>query len=64
MKHTLQKPLFAGLFPVFRFGTEALRYVTTETNGANMVVFFKSLSIPSSVKASLAVTTVEKNQPK
>src|SRR5262249_51309062 len=41
-----------------------LRYTTTETNGTNMVVFLKRLSIPGSAKASLAVKTVEKNQPK
>ena len=63
MKQASQSPTFIDLFAVSRFGTEALRYTTTETNGTNMVVFLKCLSIPDSAKASLAVTTVEKTSP-
>lgn len=62
--HVTKTLIYLVFFAVSRFGTEALRYTTTETNGTNMVVFLKLLSIPGSAKASLAVTAVEKTQPK
>jgi hypothetical protein len=61
----ITKPFIYLVFlPCPDLALTASRYVTTGTNGTNMVVFLKRLSIPGSAKASLAVTTVEKNQPK
>jgi len=64
MKATITKTLICRAFrrvPIWHRGRS--RYVTTETNGTNMVVFLKRLSIPGSAKASLAVMAVEKTSP-
>jgi hypothetical protein len=40
MEQSTENSAFAGFFAMSQIGTEgASRYVTTETNGTNMVVF-------------------------
>lgn len=62
--HVTKTLIYRVFLPCLDLALKALRYTTTETTGTNMVVFLKRLSIPGSAKASLAVTTVEKTQPK